>query len=93
MDFGTGIALAFARNPMNIAVAAQDLNIYSGGRFRLGLGAQITDEMLDTFAAVGEPADAARIVRKRVGGVADSVFLDVKRSPDVLATQMEILRG
>ena len=57
------------------------------------LGAQITDEMLETFAAVGEPADAARIARERVVGVADSVFLDAGSSPDVLATQMEVLRG
>ncbi len=31
LELGTSIAVAFARNPMNIAVAAQDLNIYSGG--------------------------------------------------------------
>lgn len=47
--FGTSIAVAFARNPMNIAVAAQDLNIYSGGHFRLGLGSQIKPHIIHRF--------------------------------------------
>jgi probable F420-dependent oxidoreductase len=37
----TGIAVAFARNPMNVAVMASDLHRLSGGRFALGLGSQI----------------------------------------------------
>jgi probable F420-dependent oxidoreductase len=37
----TGIAVAFARNPMNVAVVASDLHRLSGGRFALGLGTQI----------------------------------------------------
>jgi len=38
---GTGIAVAFARNPMSMAVVANDLQRYSAGRFMLGLGSQI----------------------------------------------------
>jgi probable F420-dependent oxidoreductase len=38
---GTGIAVAFARNPMTTAYAAWDLQRHSGGRFLLGLGSQI----------------------------------------------------
>ncbi len=53
----------------------------------------ITDEMLETFAAVGEPAEAARIVRDRIGGVADSVVLDATLPADALTEQMAILRA
>jgi probable F420-dependent oxidoreductase len=38
---GTGIAVAFARNPMNLATMANDLQTLSKGRFMLGLGSQI----------------------------------------------------
>jgi probable F420-dependent oxidoreductase len=37
----TSIAVAFARNPMTVALQARDLNDVSGGRFVLGLGSQI----------------------------------------------------
>ncbi len=57
------------------------------------LGEPITDEMLETFAAVGEPAEAARIVRGRIGGVVDSVVLDSNLSADALAAQMDVLRA
>ncbi len=41
LELGTGIAVAFARNPMTLAVLANDLQALSGGRFLLGLGSQI----------------------------------------------------
>ena len=41
VELGTGIAVAFARNPMSMAVVANDLQAYSRGRFMLGLGSQI----------------------------------------------------
>src|SRR6202020_2070493 len=41
IQLGTGIAVAFARNPMNLAMMANDLQHLSRGRFMLGLGAQI----------------------------------------------------
>jgi alpha-beta hydrolase superfamily lysophospholipase len=41
LDLGTGIAVAFARNPMTVAVAANDLQTLSAGRFTLGLGSQV----------------------------------------------------
>jgi probable F420-dependent oxidoreductase len=37
----SAIAVAFARNPMNMAVLANDIQLISGGRFRLGLGSQV----------------------------------------------------
>jgi probable F420-dependent oxidoreductase len=41
MELGTGITVAFARNPMTMAVVANDLQQFSKGRFLLGLGSQI----------------------------------------------------
>jgi probable F420-dependent oxidoreductase len=41
LKIGTGIAVAFARNPMTVALQANDLQLLSGGRFTLGLGSQI----------------------------------------------------
>ena len=41
LQIGTAVAVAFARSPMTMAVAAGDLNTFSGGRFVLGLGSQI----------------------------------------------------
>jgi len=41
VELGTSIAVAFARNPMTLAVVANDLQTLSGGRFALGLGSQV----------------------------------------------------
>lgn len=41
LQLGTAVAVAFARSPMTTAVAANDLNTFSRGRFVLGLGSQI----------------------------------------------------
>jgi probable F420-dependent oxidoreductase len=41
LELGTGIAVAFARNPMTLANIGYDLQAYSRGRFRMGLGSQI----------------------------------------------------
>jgi probable F420-dependent oxidoreductase len=41
LQFGTGVAIAFARSPMTLAYTAWDLASQSGGRFRLGLGTQV----------------------------------------------------
>lgn len=40
-DIGTGIAWAFSRSAMSIAMSAMDIDEISGGRFRLGLGAGV----------------------------------------------------
>jgi probable F420-dependent oxidoreductase len=47
---GTGIAVAFARNPMTTAQVAWDLQGYSGGRFMLGLGSQIKAHIEKRFS-------------------------------------------
>jgi probable F420-dependent oxidoreductase len=41
VDLITGIAVAFARSPMTVAVTASDLQRLSGGRMILGLGTQV----------------------------------------------------
>ena len=41
IEVATGIAVALARNPMTVALQANDLQALSGGRFALGLGSQI----------------------------------------------------
>jgi len=41
VTLGTSIAVAFARNPMELAYTAYDLNSMSQGRFVLGLGSQV----------------------------------------------------
>ena len=41
IEVGTSIVVAFARNPMTVALQANDVQALSGGRFTLGLGSQI----------------------------------------------------
>ena len=50
LEFGTGIAVAFARNPMNLAVLANDLQLLSKGRFLLGMGSQIKPHITKRFS-------------------------------------------
>ncbi len=50
VELGTGIAVAFARNPMTLAQSANDLHLLSGGRFMLGLGSQIKAHITRRFS-------------------------------------------
>ena len=50
VQLGTGIAVAFARNPMTTAVLSNDLQTYSKGRFLLGLGSQIKPHIEKRFS-------------------------------------------
>ncbi len=50
IQLGTAIALAFARNPMSLAIVANDLQLYSGGRFLLGVGSQIKSHITRRFS-------------------------------------------
>ena len=50
VQLGTAIALAFARNPMSMAVLANDIQLYSGGRFILGVGSQIKPHITRRFS-------------------------------------------
>lgn len=48
---GTSVLVAFARSPMTVAVAAWDLQKMSAGRFELGLGTQIRQNIEDRYSA------------------------------------------
>jgi probable F420-dependent oxidoreductase len=50
IELGTSIAVAFARNPMNLAYLGNDLQSYSNGRFILGLGSQIKPHITKRFS-------------------------------------------
>jgi len=50
LQLGTNIAVAFARNPMSLAVVANDLQLYSKGRFLLGVGSQIKPHITKRFS-------------------------------------------
>ena len=50
LELGTGIAVAFARNPMNLAMLANDLQELSRGRFILGLGSQIKPHITKRYS-------------------------------------------
>lgn len=50
LELGTGIAVAFARNPMTLAQSANDLQLLSEGRFILGLGSQIKAHITRRFS-------------------------------------------
>ncbi|NIW46400.1 MAG: TIGR03617 family F420-dependent LLM class oxidoreductase [Gammaproteobacteria bacterium] len=49
LQFGTAIAVSFARSPTNLAYTAWDLAQMSGGRFILGLGTQVKAHIVRRF--------------------------------------------
>jgi len=46
----TAIAVAFARNPMNMAMIGNDLNGYSNGRLIMGIGSQVRAHITKRFS-------------------------------------------
>jgi probable F420-dependent oxidoreductase len=50
LELGTAVAIAFARTPMTIAGAANDLQLASRGRFTLGLGSQVKPHIERRFS-------------------------------------------
>src|SRR5208283_4331917 len=55
IDVLTGIAVAFPRSPMVTAAAAWELAEATGGRFRLGLGAQVRAHILRRYGSDFDP--------------------------------------
>ena len=55
IDILTGIAVAFPRSPMVTAATAWELAEASGGRFRLGLGAQVRAHIERRYGAEYDP--------------------------------------
>lgn len=61
LTLGTAVAVAFARNPMTVAAAANDLQSFSQGRFVLGLGSQVRAHIERRFSMPwSEPAARMR---------------------------------
>lgn len=58
LDIATGIAVAFPRNPSHIAYTAWDLQRFSQGRFRLGIGSQVQAHIEKRFGVPFAPAAA-----------------------------------
>jgi probable F420-dependent oxidoreductase len=54
LSIATGLAIALARNPMVVANLAHDLQVFSQGRFILGLGSQIRPHIERRYASTWE---------------------------------------
>ena len=54
LDLMTNVTIAFPRSPVHLAHAAYDLQLLSGGRFRLGLGSQVRAHIEKRFGATWE---------------------------------------
>jgi probable F420-dependent oxidoreductase len=52
VELATAIAIAFPRSPMHLAQIGQDLQLFSKGRFVLGLGSQVKAHIEKRFSAV-----------------------------------------
>ena len=50
LRLGTAVAIAFGRNPMNLANLGHGLQVISGGRFVLGLGSQVKPHIEKRFS-------------------------------------------
>jgi probable F420-dependent oxidoreductase len=57
-DLMTNVAIAMPRSPMHLANAAWDLQLMTGGRFRLGLGSQIKPHIENRYGATWSPPAA-----------------------------------
>ncbi len=51
LELATAIAIAFPRSPMQLANVGHDLQVYSKGRFILGLGSQVKTHIERRFSA------------------------------------------
>ena len=82
-DLMTNVAIAMPRSPMHLANAAWDLQLMSGGRFRLGLGSQIKPHIEKRYGATWSPP-AARMreivlaVKAILGSWQDGTRLDFR---------------
>ncbi len=73
LELMTSIAVAFARNPMNLAYLGNDLQNLSGGRFILGLGSQVKAHIERRFSMPwGKPVTRMREMVLAVKAIWDS---------------------
>jgi probable F420-dependent oxidoreductase len=68
MQFGTAVAIAFARSPATLAYTAWDLAQASGGRFILGLGTQVKGHIERRFG-MPWPASVVGKLREQIGAI------------------------
>ncbi|MEE9284462.1 MAG: LLM class flavin-dependent oxidoreductase [Dehalococcoidia bacterium] len=73
IELGSGIALAFVRSPMSMAITALDLDRITGGRYILGLGTGVQRLVTEWHgAAYGKPAphlnECIQVVRRILDG-------------------------
>lgn len=68
LDFGTAIAVAFARSPASLAYTAWDLAQASSGRFILGLGTQVKAHIERRFG-LEWPASPVKKLRELIAGI------------------------
>ena len=70
LRLGTAIAIAFARNPMNLANLGYDMQSVSGGRFVLGLGSQVKPHIEKRFSSVwSHPAERMAEIVKAIKAI------------------------
>ena len=82
MTLGTAVAIAFGRNPMNLANAAHGLQTIAEGRFILGLGSQVRPHIEKRFsmpwskpaARMREIVQAVKAIFARWEGLAELDF-------------------
>ena len=65
LNFGTAVAVSFARSPANIAYTAWDLAAQSDGRFILGLGTQVKAHIERRFGQLW-PASVTGKLREQI---------------------------
>jgi probable F420-dependent oxidoreductase len=68
LQFGTAVAIAFARSPANLAYTAWDLAQASGGRFILGLGTQVKAHIERRYGQVW-PASPVKKLREQIAAI------------------------
>ncbi|GAA2063364.1 TIGR03617 family F420-dependent LLM class oxidoreductase [Williamsia deligens] len=73
LDLMTNVAIAGPRSPLHLAHLAWDLQSYSGGRFRLGLGSQIRPHIEKRYGATwGRPAARLGETVRAIGAIFDT---------------------
>jgi probable F420-dependent oxidoreductase len=68
LNFGTAVAIAFARSPANLAYTAWDLAQASDGRFILGLGTQVKAHIERRFG-MPWPESVVGKLREQIGAI------------------------
>ena len=68
LNFGTAVAIAFARSPATLAYTAWDLAQASGGRFILGLGTQVKAHIERRFG-MSWPESVVDKLREQIGAL------------------------